>query len=87
AQVAVKLDNLLPYGYWAGEEEEATWVNYKFEKLPSAFCYDCGRIGHSNGSCEFKDEYVPNRYGEHTRAGVNSPQALTPKRPERRQSR
>ncbi|CAN0888959.1 hypothetical protein LINGRAHAP2_LOCUS15984 [Linum grandiflorum] len=81
AWVSVKLDKPLPYGYWAGEGDKATWVNYKFEKLPSAFCYDCGRVGHNNGSCDFKDELVPNRYGDHTRAGVNSPQAPTPKRP------
>ncbi|CAN0884393.1 hypothetical protein LINGRAHAP2_LOCUS14824 [Linum grandiflorum] len=87
AQVSVKLDNPLPYVYWADEEEEATWVNYKYEKLPSAFCYDCGRIRHSFGGCDFKKELVPKRYGNHTRAGVNSPQAPTPTRPERRQSR
>ncbi|CAN0877280.1 hypothetical protein LINGRAHAP2_LOCUS11795 [Linum grandiflorum] len=87
AQVSVKLEHPLPYGYWAEEEEKATWVNYKFEKLPSAFCYDCGRIGHNNHACDFKDELVPNRYGDHTRAGVNSPPAPTPKRTDRRQSR
>ncbi|CAN0915114.1 hypothetical protein LINGRAHAP2_LOCUS28942 [Linum grandiflorum] len=85
--VSVRLDNPLPYGYWAGEQEDAIWVNYKYEKLPSAFCYDCGRIGHNNGACDFKEEYVLNRYGDHTRAGVNSPQAPTPKRPDGRPNR
>ncbi|CAN0843583.1 hypothetical protein LINGRAHAP2_LOCUS3918 [Linum grandiflorum] len=66
--VSVKLDNPLPYGYWDGYEEAATWVNNKFEKLPSAFCYDCGRIGHNNSTCDFKEEFVLNRYGDHTRA-------------------
>ncbi|CAN0830338.1 hypothetical protein LINGRAPRIM_LOCUS3209 [Linum grandiflorum] len=85
--VSVNLAKPLPYGFWAGGEDDAVWVNYKYEKLPSGFCYECGRIGHSSGACEFKEEHVPNRYGDHTRAGVNSPQAPTPKRPNRRSNR
>ncbi|CAN1242770.1 hypothetical protein LINPERPRIM_LOCUS5454 [Linum perenne] len=59
------------------------WVNYKYETLPSNFCYSCGRIGHSSSYCNFKEEYVEGRYGEHSRAGGNSPAAPTPKKPTR----
>ncbi|CAN0908102.1 hypothetical protein LINGRAHAP2_LOCUS25120, partial [Linum grandiflorum] len=83
ALVSIKLDIPLPYRYWAGDDEEATWVNYKFEKLPSAFCYDRGRLGHSNSASDFKEELIINCYGDQTRTGINSPQKPTLKRPNR----
>ncbi|CAN0846028.1 hypothetical protein LINGRAHAP2_LOCUS4256 [Linum grandiflorum] len=78
--ITIEISKPLPYGFWANEEEEMDWVSYKFERLPSGFCYSCGRLGHSNTSCEFKGEFVEGRYGEHTRAGPNSPAAPTPKK-------
>ncbi|CAN0919166.1 hypothetical protein LINGRAHAP2_LOCUS31295 [Linum grandiflorum] len=56
------------------------WVSYKYERLPSSFCYSCGRLGHTNTGCEFKEETVVDRYREHTRAGPNSPAAPTPEK-------
>ncbi|CAN0920289.1 hypothetical protein LINGRAHAP2_LOCUS31954 [Linum grandiflorum] len=56
------------------------WVSYKYERLPSSFYYSCGRLGRTNTGCEFKEETVVDQYGEHTRAGPNSPAAPTPKK-------
>ncbi|CAN1247341.1 hypothetical protein LINGRAPRIM_LOCUS3450 [Linum grandiflorum] len=59
------------------------WVGFKYERLPMIFCYTCGRLGHGQASCGFKKEWIPKRYGEWLRAGINSPAALTPKLPSR----
>ncbi|CAN0913345.1 hypothetical protein LINGRAHAP2_LOCUS27864 [Linum grandiflorum] len=78
--MTIEVRNPLPYGFWENEEEEMEWVSYKYEHLPSAFCYSCGRLGHNNTSCEFKEEMVIDNNGEHTRAGPNSPAAPTAKK-------
>ncbi|CAN0884817.1 hypothetical protein LINGRAHAP2_LOCUS14953 [Linum grandiflorum] len=57
---------------------ETRWVNYKYERLPPNFFYTCGRIRHHQRGCVFKNEWVEGRYGDHTRAGPNSPPAPTP---------
>ncbi|CAN0903518.1 hypothetical protein LINGRAHAP2_LOCUS22613 [Linum grandiflorum] len=77
--VVVDVNRPLPAGFFADDEESVVWVSFKYEKLPNnTFCYTCGRIGHGQGICGFKNERVVGRYGEWTRAGINSPAAPTP---------
>ncbi|CAN0918546.1 hypothetical protein LINGRAHAP2_LOCUS30929 [Linum grandiflorum] len=75
------LEKHLPYGFFSNAQANGSWVNYKYERLPPNFCYTCGRIGHQQGTCEFKQEWKKGRYGDHTRAGPHSPAAPTPQRP------
>ncbi|CAN1178480.1 hypothetical protein LINPERHAP2_LOCUS33691 [Linum perenne] len=73
-KVVVDLGQPLPYRFWASDEADSEWVNYKYEKFPFKFCYSCGRIGHSSSACEFKKELLENRYGEHMRVcEISSP--------------
>ncbi|CAN1253989.1 hypothetical protein LINPERPRIM_LOCUS8494, partial [Linum perenne] len=57
----------LPYGFFSGDQEGASWVKFKTEKLPPSLCYGCGRIGHQQATCQSSHEWVEDRYGEHSR--------------------
>ncbi|CAN0905715.1 hypothetical protein LINGRAHAP2_LOCUS23832 [Linum grandiflorum] len=75
--VMIEVSKPLPHEFRAHEDDEREWVSYKYERLPSAFYYSCGRLGHNNTSCNYKTELVADRYGDHTRAGPNSLAAPT----------
>ena len=48
---------------------EKTWVNFKYERLPS-FCYVCGYLGHDGKHCQNQpyNPDSPKQYGEWLRA-------------------
>ena len=51
---------------------EKTWVNFKYERLPS-FCYACGYLGHDEKHCPNQpcNPDSPKQYGEWLRASGN----------------
>ena len=53
-------------------DEEKTWVNYKYERLPS-FCFWCGFLGHNEKHCPNPpcNPDSPKQYGEWLRANGN----------------
>ncbi|CAN0917521.1 hypothetical protein LINGRAHAP2_LOCUS30343 [Linum grandiflorum] len=75
--VEVDLNTPLPNCFFSNEYHGENSVNYKYEKLLPNLCYTCGRIGHQQGSCEFKEKWKKDRYGDHTRVGQHSPLAPT----------
>ncbi|CAN0905935.1 hypothetical protein LINGRAHAP2_LOCUS23936 [Linum grandiflorum] len=77
ALVVVEVNKPVSAGFFADDDEVTVWVNFKYEKLPSTFCYVCGRIGHGQSVCGFKSERVVGRYEDWTRANIHSPAAPT----------
>lgn len=51
--VELKLDVLLLRGTTLKLNQEAHWVDFKYEQLPS-FCFYCGLIGHQERLCDTK---------------------------------
>jgi hypothetical protein len=66
--VAVRVDQPLVRGVCVreSEKEKGRWFDLKYEKVPH-FCFDCGRLVHSEGRCSAEGEKVK-QWGEWLRA-------------------
>ncbi|OMO55003.1 hypothetical protein COLO4_36252 [Corchorus olitorius] len=65
-RVGLKLENPLIPGFWIPRGgDRKIWATVKYEKLAD-FCFNCGRLGHSNKFCK-SEEKSPMSYGPHMR--------------------
>ncbi|CAA0819517.1 Unknown protein [Striga hermonthica] len=75
--VSVNLNEPLLRGANIKVGQESVWVSFRYENL-QAFCYYCGRIGHSERNCCHKREDIknnkhrPRQYGEWIKASSGS---------------
>ncbi|KAI9113221.1 hypothetical protein K1719_015746 [Acacia pycnantha] len=52
ARVILDLRKPLAHGFWLPRPDgRKIWITVKYEKLQS-FCYNCGKLGHDNRSCQ-----------------------------------
>ena len=57
-RVAINIKHPLVPGFMFQRDGlAALWIEFKYERL-SNFCYSCGRIGHDEDSCKYKDDTV-----------------------------
>ncbi|OMO81698.1 Zinc finger, CCHC-type [Corchorus capsularis] len=55
-KVKVNVEDPLKTGFYLQRKyKPSSWVSFKYERLPD-FCFHCGRLGHVNKDCKFRDD-------------------------------
>jgi hypothetical protein len=78
-RVSVRIDQPLMRGVSLRESEEEVegkWFELKYEKIPH-FCFECGRLVHTEDGCQAEKEEVP-QWGEWLRASPGRSQKPAP---------